>query len=138
MSGTSDFVYNNARVLLGSAQLDWTTAPINFAFVGLGYSPSKSHTSMADIPVDAIIIRDVALTSTAISAAGICYGVIPVVEALLSDIQIVGMVLYSLGGDDASSPLIYYSSTGPGFPFFAQGFDYFVGFDQTSGGWFEA
>jgi hypothetical protein len=101
------------------------------------YVPSLDDLYVDDIPADAIIVRDVVLTGVG-QKKGVCYGTIPQFNALSSPYPVVGIILYSNIGDDTVSPLIYYSSTGLGFPWLALGFNYFVGFDASLGGWFQA
>ena len=137
MSNQTDFVYNNARLLFGTAQLNWETAAVNAMFVTSDYSAQPTDKYVSDIPASAIILRDYALTGLGISSNGACYGTIPEVTGIVSPYTVTGLVLYVKGASDAVSPLIYYTSTGPGFPFPIQGFDYYVGFDQANGGFFQ-
>lgn len=138
MSGgaPTDFLYNNARHLFATAQLNWPTAAVNAMLVNNQYSPLLTHQYVSDIPSSAIIVRDYALTNLG-EKNGICYGTIPEWTGILTPYTVVAIVLYVKGASDSVSPLIYYSSTGPGFPFVLQGFDYAVGFDQSNGGFFQ-
>lgn len=137
MSGTADFVYNPIRARLPIADFNWMTAAVNCMLVSAAYSPSRDHTTVSDIPADAIIARDHPVTAKGVTASGVCYGTIASFEALLSDTSVRAMVLYVLGADDDHSPLVYYSSTGSGFPFLPEGFDYLVSYDLLNGGWFQ-
>ena len=137
MSGTADFVYNPIRALLPAAGFNWNTAAVNCMLVSAAYSPSRDHTTVSNIPAEAIIARDHPVTAKGITAAGACFGTIHAFEALLSDTPVRAMVLYVLGSDDDHSALIYYSSTGSGFPFLPEGFDYLVSYDLLNGGWFQ-
>jgi hypothetical protein len=132
------FKYKNAGLLFATAAINWATAgaTVRCILVGAGYSPQSSDQFLSAIPAGAIV-ADVALTSTAVRANGTCYGAIPPFNSLLSPQQIVGMVLYISTGNPATSPLIYFSNQGAGFPFTAQGFNYFVTYDQLAGGWFQ-
>jgi len=138
MSST-DFVYNNARYLFATAQLNWLTAPINAMLVSTNYAPSVNHKYVTDITGQpgAVIVRDKALSSLGVNSAGVCYGSIPEIDALLSSYTCQGVVLYSLSGSDATSPLIYFTSSGVGFPFLPLGFNYDIGYDQSNGGYFQ-
>lgn len=136
MSGTS-FVYNPTRVSFATAQLNWSTAAVNAMLVSTNYSPNPNHLHVSDIPSQAILTRDRALTNKGVTAGGAVYGSIPLMSALANSQPAAAVILYVLGADDAHSQLLYYSSDGPGFPFPLQGFDYFVGFDLSAGGWFQ-
>lgn len=139
MSGSpTDFVYGPARYLIGTAQLDLLTAPINAMLVNALYIPTTGDQYVSDIPPGAVVVRDVALTGLALNANGVFSGNIPQFSSLVSPYLVVAVVLYSLEMTDDASPLIYYSSTGPGFPFTPNGFTYFVGYDASNGGWFQA
>lgn len=132
----ADFVYNNARTMFATAALNWTTAAINAMFVSSDYAPLLTDQYVSDIPASAIILRDYALTNLGVKD-GVCYGVVPEITGILSAYTVTAMVLYAKGATDAASPLIYYTSSGYGFPFPVQGFDYYVGFDQANGGFFQ-
>lgn len=134
----STFKYNNAGNLFATGGIDWATigATAHCVLVGAGYSPLPSDQFITAVPAGAII-ADVPLTSTAVRANGICFGAIPPFNSLSSPQQITGMLLYINTGNPATSPLIYFSSDGNGFPFTAQGFNYFVTYDQLAGGWFQ-
>jgi len=138
MSST-DFVYNNARNLFATAQLNWAIAPINAMLVSTLYTPSISHKYVTDITAQAgsIVVRDLPLTGLGITPSGICYGNIPEIEALLSTFTVLGVVLYSKLPSDSLSPLIYFTSSGFGFPFTPAGFNYDIGYDQSNGGYFQ-
>jgi hypothetical protein len=137
MSGApTDFLYNNARHLFATAQLNWPAAAINAMLVSNLYSPQLSHKNVSDIGSGAIIVRDLVCTGIG-ETNGVCFCTIPQLQSVVSPYLAVAVVLYVKGSDDAHSPLIYYSSTGPGFPFALQGFSYFVGFDQANGGFFQ-
>lgn len=136
MSGTSDFVYNNARTLFATAQINWPAAAVNAMLVSSGYAPQLTHRYVSDIDPTAIIVRDLALTNLTV-VNGICAGTIPEIASVVSPYTVTALILYIDTGPDSASPLVYYSSTGPGFPFTITGFDYTVGFDQTAGGYFQ-
>lgn len=138
MSGgaPTDFLYYNARTLFATAQINWTVAAVNAMLVSSGYSPQLTHKYVSDVTPAAIIIRDLALTTLGVTN-GICFGTIPEVASVTSVYTVAAVILYIKTSADTTSPLVYYSSTGPGFPFAIQGFDYTVGFDQTAGGFFQ-
>lgn len=138
-AGNTDFVYWAARQMAAGAGYNWTASAVNMMLVSANYAPSPSGDQfVSDIPSGAILLRDIALTSLGVSLAGALYGSIPLLESELFTDEVVALVLYYLNDSDADSPLIYYTSTGIGFPFFAQGFNYAIGFDQASGGFFMA
>lgn len=136
---STDFVYGKARALIAAAGLNWSSAAINAMLVNANYAPSPNTDQyVSTIPSNAIVIRDIALTSLAIGAAGQCAGLIPQFLSFASVSTVVALVLYVKGANDGVSPLIYYTSTGSGFPFQPQGFNYVIGYDQANGGFFQA
>lgn len=136
---STDFVYGAARVLIGEAGADLLTADLCCMLVNANYSPQpNTDVNVSVIDPAAIIIRDIALTGVAFTAAGILYGTVPEFMALAATSVCTAFVLYIKGDSDADSPLIYYSSSGSGFPFLPEGFDYVIGYDQTNGGFFQA
>lgn len=136
MSGTSDFLYDSARQAFATAQINWPAAAVNAALVSQFYSPQLSHVNLSEIDPTAIIARDLVCTNVT-SVKGVCAATIPELDSVVSVFTVAAVILYIKGVDDAHSPLVYYSSTGPGFPFAIQGFDYTVGYDQTAGGFFQ-
>lgn len=130
------FLYNNARHLFATAGLDWLTCTPNLMLVSASYGALPADMTVADIPSDAILIRDIALTSLG-ETSGVCRGTCPQLDAFLAAEPAVAIVIYSKQGSDAASPLIYYSADGVGFPFTPEGFDYAIGYDQANGGWFQ-
>lgn len=137
MSGApTDFLYNNARHLFATAQLNWPSAAINAMVVSAQYSPQLTHANVSDIPSSAILDRDLLCTSVG-EHNGVCFCTIPSIVGLSSVTPVVAVILYVKGSDDAHSPLVYYSSSGPGFPFLLQGFSYSIGYDQANGGFFQ-
>ncbi len=138
-AASTDFVYGKARALIAAAGLNWTTAAINVMLVNGNYAPSPNADQyVSSIPASAIITRDKALTGLGVSASGACYGTISPYLSLSDPSICTAMILYVKGASDAVSPLIYYSSTGSGFPFKPNGFNYVIGYDQTNGGFFQA
>lgn len=133
----STFLYNNARHLFATGQLDWLTTAPNAMLVSASYVPNAAvDAHVSDIPAGAIIVRDAALTNVG-ESGGLCSGAIPIWNALSVPVPVVAIVLYGKVGSDSTSPLIYYSSDGAGFPFTPQGFNYSVAQDQGAGGWFQ-
>jgi hypothetical protein len=131
------FKYDKGMLAVGTEQINLVANTIQALLVGAGYSASKAADgNVSDIPSSAILARSGALTGNAI-VAGVFQGTIPEFDALLLAAPVAGLVLYKVGGSDASSPLIYYSNDGVGFPFVASGINYFIGYDQTNGGWFQ-
>lgn len=137
MANPTDFVYGPARFAFATAGINWLTATVKCALVSANYSALPTHSFISDIPPGALIVRSASLTGLNVNGSGVCSGVIPSFESFLAVDPIAAMILYIDSGNDASSKLVYYSSTGVGFPFSAQGFDYFVGFDLANGGWFQ-
>lgn len=138
MSGgaPTDFLYNNARTMFATAQLNWPAANVNAMLVSAGYAPTLEDQYVSTVQTAAVIVRDLQLTNLGVKN-GVCYGTIPSISGVVTPYQTVALVLYIKGASDSVSPLIYYSSTGVGFPFDIQGFEYAVGFDQASGGYFQ-
>lgn len=132
----TDLVYANARDDFAEARIDWGSSVVKCALIGPGYAPLLTHKFMSEVSPAAVLIRSTNLTNLA-NSNGVCSGLIPTFQSLLLTDQVIGMLLYLDTGDDTTSQLIYFSSTGVGFPFFAQGFDYFIGFDLANGGWFQ-
>lgn len=133
----TDLVYAAARDDFADARISWPAAVVKCALIGPGYQPLLTHKFMTDISPASVLARSAALTNLA-HENGVCSGLIPTFESLLLTDQVLGMLLYLDSGVDATSRLVYYSSKGVGFPFFAQGFDYFIGYDLANGGWFQA
>jgi hypothetical protein len=137
-TGSTDFVYGAGRKALNTGQVDWLTAAVNAMLVSAVYSPQPNTDKfVSDISSAAILIRDAALTSKGITSAGVCFGTIPPYNSLALAAPAVGVILYVLAESDGASQLLYYSSTGSGFPFLAQGFNYVIGYDQSNGGYFQ-
>jgi len=132
------FKYGNACQQFGTAQWNWTALAVNAMLVNALYTPNiNGDVHVSDIPAAAILIRDIALTNLGM-ANGIASGIIPTFNSFLSPTPVAAVVLYvRVNGNDAASQLIYYSSSGIGFPFLAQGFNYAVVQDLTNGGWFQ-
>lgn len=137
MSGNQDFVYQSAITAINGSTLVWETSPIWAMLVSALYVPQpNTDVYVSAIPADSILAR-VALTNLGSTALRVHYGTIPMFQAFTSPQIVRGVVLYSKGASDAASQLVYYSSTGNGFPWSAQGFYYVVGFDQINGGFFQ-
>jgi len=135
---SSDFVYASAITAINAGSLVWASADINAMLVSNLYAPSPVHdVYVSAIPPDAIIVRDYKLTAVGTRTDQTHYGTIPPFNSLSSPQVVRGVVLYVKGASDSVSQLIYYSSTGVGFPFQPFGFDYVVGFDQLYGGYFQ-
>jgi hypothetical protein len=135
MAGNT-YVYSNARHLFATGQINWVTGNVRCSLVSAAYAPSIGDVFYSAIPAGAIM-ADVKLTSQS-ETGGTCFGVIPEFASFTSATQVVALVLYFDTGNPASSPLLYYSDDGLGFPFQPQGFNYTVGFDQSAGGFFQA
>lgn len=131
------FKYDRGMLLVGTAGINLKTAVIKAALVSAAYSASKSADGfVSDIPAAALLARSAQLTGTDI-VGGVFKGTIPQFSALLLVSPASGLVLYQEGGNDATSALLYYSNDGIGFPFTANGINYFIGYDQANGGWFQ-
>lgn len=132
----STFKYAHACELFATAALSWVGSDIKAMLVAVGYAALRTHKFVSEIPSASILIRSGTIQNLA-APGGICRGDIPEFDAFLAVQAAVALVLYFDSGDDASSILIYYSSDGPGFPFVPAGFNYFVGYDQSNGGFFQ-
>jgi hypothetical protein len=132
-----DLVYNIARQNFAVAQWNWNLLPVNLMLVAASYTPAATDQFVSDIPAAAILARDVALTNLTVSPTGIVRGIIPQLTALDLETPVAALLLYSKGVSDAVSPLIYYSSSGVGFPFTAAGGNYVLAYDQGNGGFFQ-
>lgn len=135
MAAANTFLYNNARHLFATAQINWATSTVRALLVNAAYAPQPADKFLSVIPSGSIM-QNVLMTSLT-EVNGLCAGVIPQFDAFTSSAQVVALVLYIDTGDPTSSPLIYYSADGFGFPFQPLGFNYFVGFDQSAGGFFQ-
>lgn len=131
----STFKYYNANVLFGTQQLNWRTANIKCLLVTAGYAKLPTDVYVSQIPNAAIVARSANLVGCDI-IKGVFTGTVPQFSALAGAVPIVAMVLYQDTGLDTTSPLLFYSSDGVGFPFIPAGVNYFVGYDQANGGWF--
>ena len=129
-------VYNNARQLLGTAAMNWTSQAVWCALLNSSYTPSPTDAYLSAVP-RANIIAEVAVTGLTV-VNGVCSCTVPQFNSLLSASAVTGVLLYIKGASDAVSPLVYYSSDGIGFPFTPQGFNYAVAADQSAGGFFPA
>jgi hypothetical protein len=134
---STDFVYGKGRIALNSGQIDLLTATIGAALVTAAYSPQPNGDQFLSAIPGAAIVAQKDLTATGLSAAGAFFGTIAPFNALVSAAAVTAVVLYVDTGVAGTSALLYYSSTGPGFPFLPQGFTYVVTFDQSSGGYFQ-
>lgn len=132
----TDLVYASARDDFADARISWPDAVVKCALIGPGYVPLLTHVFMSDVPAGSVLARSANLTNLT-HTNGVCAGLIPTFESLLLTEQVMGMLLFIDTGVDATSRLVYFSSAGVGFPFFAQGFDYFIGYDLANGGWFQ-
>lgn len=134
-----DFVYGKGRLGFGTKLINWLTDPICAMVVSAVYTPQPGTDQfVTDIPGTAILIRDKALTSLGISSNGVCSGTVPALNAFNSSgVVATGLVLYVNTGTDSTARLIYYTSSGAGWPFTPAGFNYVVAFDQANGGWFQ-
>lgn len=135
---TTDFVYGNARVAIGSGSIDLLTATIWAMLVNGNYTPNpNSDQYVAIIAPSAILARVGPLTSLGLTSAGVFYGTVPPFVSLSSVNPAVALILYINSGTDATSQLLYYTSGGYGFPFTPAGFTYSIPFDQVNGGYFQ-
>ncbi len=135
---STDFVYGTARAALNSGLINLTTAVVDAMLVSSAYSPQPNVDQyVSSNPSSAIIVRDVTLTGTGLSASGAFFGTIPQFSSLISAMTCVALILYIKTGSDSSSQLLYYTSGGVGFPFQPLGYNYSVSYDQNSGGFFQ-
>jgi hypothetical protein len=132
----STFVYNNARSLFATAALNWPASAAHAVLLNGAYAPQPTDQFFSAVPPGGVM-KDVAMTGLG-QKNGICYGVIPQFNAFTSPTPVMALLIYISTGNPATSPLVYYSSDGVGFPFTPLGFNYAVGFDQANGGYFQA
>lgn len=130
------FKYDHACDMFASAQLSWISGSIKAMLVANSYGPLRTHKFVSEVFVGAILLRTDELLNRATNA-GVCRGDVPELLAFEAGEPVVALILYADTGDDTTSPLIYYSSDGPGFPFTPTGFNYFIGYDQSNGGFFQ-
>lgn len=132
----STLLYSAAQLKFNNGTWTWPALPVNAALLTGAYLATPVHSTLADVPPAAVILRDLELSNLR-STNSFAKGVIPSLEAFLDGREVFALLLYTLGVDDAHSDLIYYSSDGIGFPFTPQGFDYSVAYRQELGGFFE-
>lgn len=137
------FLYGAASQQFGTGALDWPTLQVGALLVSAAYTPRINvDTYVSDIPPSAIIARSDQndgggdLTGLAM-VNGIAQGVIPEFQALISALPVAAVVLFVDTGVDSTSSLIYYSSSGSGFPFTPEGFNYAIVAAGLLGGWFQ-
>lgn len=135
MSGNT-YVYNNARHLFATGAIDWPSANARASLCNGAYAPQPGDKFYSDVPGGAIM-KDALMTGLG-ENSGVCYGTIPQFDAWTSAAMCVGVLIYLDTGDPTTSPLVYYSDDGMGFPFQPLGFNYAVGFDQAARGFFQA
>ena len=129
------FVYNSAAHSFRVGGIDWLTASVRVSLVSGSYSPNPNDQYYSAVP-SAAVLANAACSAPGVRANGVCYCTIPSFNAFVSAATVVGLLLYIDTGNPATSPLIYYSSDGIGFPFVGQGFNYSIGYDQGPGGFF--
>lgn len=135
MSST-DFVYDTGRRALNTAQIDLSSASIGAVLVSANYASQPALDQfLSDIDPSAIIVQG-NLTNVVLNSAGCLLGILEF-DALISPDPVVALVLFVDTTDPTTSQLLYYSAGGPGFPFIASGFNYAVGYDLNSGGFFQ-
>lgn len=133
----STALYRAAQVKLNDGTWTWTSLPVAAALLTANYTLNRvDHESMADVPSDAVIVRDIELVRLR-STGALAKGVIPSFDSFLDTREVFALLLYTLADADADSKLIYYSSDGIGFPFTPAGFDYSVAYRQEYGGFFQ-
>ena len=132
----STFVYDNARSLAATGALNWPAVSARAALVSAAYAPNAAtDVYLSDLPGGASIIN-VAMTGLS-QDDGNCTGTIPEFMAFLDAATVVGLLIYIDTGNPATSPLVYYSDQGVGFPFQPLGFNYAIAADQSAGGFFQ-
>lgn len=133
----STFEYTSGAAAFKAGQINWVTSPFAALLVNIAYSPSQAHDNfVSDIPASAIVARSGPMVNNKITAQGVYQGTVPEFQALRSASEVTGFVIYQNTGHDNTSQLVYFSDQGFGFPFFAVGINYFITYDQISGGWF--
>lgn len=137
------FLYGNASQQFGTAQWNWPALSVGALLVSGAYVPQINvDTYVSSIPPTAILARSDQghgagdLTNLAMTF-GIAQGILPPFLALLTTVPVVAVVLFVDTGDDTTSQLIYYSSSGAGFPFTPEGFNYAIVPAGILGGWFQ-
>jgi hypothetical protein len=138
---STDFVYATGRKAINSAALgNLGAATIGYALVSNGYSPNPNTDQyFSSVPGAAIVAGGIGshLTGVSLSANGSLIGTVPQFLSFISALTVVALVLFVDTGNANTSQLLYYSSSGPGFPFQPQGFNYVVAYDQVAGGFFQ-
>ena len=132
------FLYGATSESLAESTLGaWESLVVWGMLVNASYVPRiNSDKHVSDIPAAAILARFGPMTNQA-TVNGVCSGVLPQVDSLISSTPAAAIVLYVNSGLDSTSQLLYYSSNGIGFPLLLQGFNYAIAYDQQYGGWFQ-
>lgn len=123
-------LYDYARQLFATGELDWTAAPIAAYVVSDAYAFDRTHQELSAIPAGALLkkaplpLAGKSATNGVLSAAPITFG--PVIgEGLAKAVVFVR---------DDTGALIWYGSKGFGFPFRPNGSEIVVRRDHSFGG----
>lgn len=133
-----DLVYNNARSQFAAGAWQWASLAVYAALIDGNYTPSAvNDVHLSDIPLTSQLMTGIQLSGLGVRSNGVVYGTFPALDALLLAVPVAAVVLYVKGASESVSPLIYYSASGVGFPFTADGENYSIGYDQLNGGFFQ-
>jgi hypothetical protein len=133
------FLYGVTSESLAEATLGaWESLDVWGLLVNSSYVPQPNNDQfVSDVPSSAVLARSGPMTNKTTSN-GICSGILPQFDSLISSVPAAAIVLYINSGSDSTSQLIYYSADGIGFPLALEGFNYAIAYDQQYGGWFQA
>lgn len=108
-------LYSSFKELLLGGDIDLATDTIAVVAVDAAdYTFSAAHTSMTNVPAASRVGSPVTLTGKTITG-----GVFDAADITLAGVtgdQFEALVVYKVGGTDATSPLIAYLDTGTGLP----------------------
>ena len=122
-------LYDKAREKFARAQINWETDSISAVLVDLGaYSFSQSHEFFSSVPVAARISSSVALTGK--TAEGGACDANDVTFPSVTGVSIEAIIIYKVGGDEASSPLIGFFDSATGLPITPNSGDIILNWDN--------
>lgn len=124
-------IYDNARELLLTAQLNWSTQTFGVLLVTNGYIPNLAADQFVSIIPGGAISARAALTSLS-STAGQAHAADVTIPSV-SGAAVTYLVIYQNTGSDATSPLVCLIDSASGLPAFPAGTPVTIEWDATNG-----
>ncbi len=130
-------LYDGARKAYALKQLDWVNDNVSAQFIaGVYYTAVAGHEFLSSVPAQARVGSPAALTGKSISTTG-GHIASPTYFPVVSGADTVtAILLYYVGGSDASSRLLLHLDTLNMFPFTPTGVPVYVNWNATSAGIF--